>query len=98
MIPAEISFDLDMNENMPFVEGTFRLSGGQWQVFIFGPDSSVSTPLITTGKWASGVTGIFVKWPESLRLNKKSVVEVMSQHFVVTDWNEVHGPDSIKIR
>lgn len=29
---AEISFDLKMEDNMSFVEGTYRLEGGEWQV------------------------------------------------------------------
>ena len=35
MISGEISYDLVMGDDMAFVEGTFRISGGEWQVFIF---------------------------------------------------------------
>src|SRR5262245_47640183 len=31
---AEISYDLVMGEDMAFVEGTYRLPGGDWQVVI----------------------------------------------------------------
>ena len=32
---AEITFDLVMDDDMPFVEGCYRLPDGPWQVFIF---------------------------------------------------------------
>ena len=32
---AEITYDLVMDDNMNFVEGCYRLHGGEWQVFIF---------------------------------------------------------------
>lgn len=32
---ADITFDLVMTEDMPFVEGCYRLADGVWQVFIF---------------------------------------------------------------
>jgi hypothetical protein len=31
---AEITFDLVMDEDMGFVEGCYRLDGGEWKVFI----------------------------------------------------------------
>jgi hypothetical protein len=95
---AEISYDLDMNDEMSFVEGTYRLPGKRWQVLIFGPDSSVDRPEIITGKWESGVTGIFVKWPPSMKLNKQAVLTILSAQFKISDWSEVRGPDSIQLR
>ncbi len=96
---AQISFDLVMKDNMPFVEGTFLLPDHDWQVFIFGPDSTVSEPEVNAkGRWESGVTGVFVKWPESLTLNKSEVLRILSEHLGVTEWQEVNGPDSIQLR
>ena len=95
---AEISYDFVMTDQMSFVEGTYRLPGREWQVFIFGPDSSVTHPQAITGKWESGITGVFVKWPPSLTLNKKSVVELMSAQHGVSEWTEVRGPDSMQLR
>lgn len=34
LVPAEISYDLVMDDDMSFVEGTYRLPGGDWQVVI----------------------------------------------------------------
>src|SRR5688500_18251622 len=96
---AEISFDLVMSDNMPFVEGTYRLPGRDWEVVIFGPDDTVGEPVvITTGHWESGVTGTFVKWPPSRRLNKSVVLSVLSNTLGVTQWEEVQGPDSMQLR
>jgi hypothetical protein len=95
---AQISWDLVMDEDMAFVEGTFRLPDQEWQVFIFGPDSSVSVPEAKRGRWESGVTGIFVKWPRSTRLNKEAVFRLLSQQLGVTEWEEAVGPDSMQLR
>ena len=95
---AEISFDLVMEEEMEFVEGTYRIAGQEWQVFIFGPDSSVKSPKITFGNWESGITGLFVAWPKSLRLNKAVVLHTLSEALGAAEWEEVRGPDSIMLR
>ena len=95
---AEISFDLDMHDAMPFVEGTFRLPGGDWQVFTIGPDATVAVPQVTKGTWASGVRGLSVRWPDPMRLHRDSVLDLLSAELGVDEWTEVRGPDSIMIR
>ena len=45
---AQISFDLVMEDSMSFVEGTYRLPGRDWQVFIFGRDPAVSSSVFVT--------------------------------------------------
>jgi hypothetical protein len=74
---AEISFDLVMRDNMEFVEGTFRLSGSDWQVFIF-KRCPVERPKINSVEWNSGVSGFFVRIPESQKLDKATVQQVLS--------------------
>lgn len=96
---VEISFDLVMEEEMAFVEGTYRLPGEDWQVFIFGPDSRVREPVVRTGgRWASGVTGVFVAWPAGMTLNKAVVLRMLSEALGVAEWVEVSGPDSMELR
>ncbi len=34
-VKAEITFDFVMTEDMPFVEGCYRMDDGDWQVFMF---------------------------------------------------------------
>ena len=96
---AQISFDLVMEDNMSFVEGTYRLSGGEWQAFIFGADASVTHPVVRTdGHRESGVTGVHVKWPRRARLNKDVVLRLLAEQLSVTEWEEVRGPDSMMLR
>lgn len=94
---AEISYDLVMEDEMSFVEGTYRLPGHEWQVLIFsrGP---VASPDIESATWASGVTGVSVKFPEDAPLNQSVVEQLPGDRFGVDEWIEVRGPDSIQIR
>jgi hypothetical protein len=96
---AQISFDLVMEDNMSFVEGTYRLPERDWQVFIFGPDDRVTHPVVRTdGHWESGVTGVHVSWPPGAPLNKGVVLRLLSEQLGVTEWDEVRGPDSMMLR
>src|SRR5262249_35314102 len=56
-VKAEISYDLVMEDEMSFVEGTYRLPGGEWQVFIFIPWQGSNAVVWTRSEWDSGVTG-----------------------------------------
>src|SRR5690349_4294982 len=95
---ADISFGLIMTDDMEFVEGTYQLAGQEWQVFVFSPSSDVEEPQVLSETWPSGVSGVFAKWPRSKKLAKDVVLRVLSQHLGITDWREVHGPDSIQLR
>ena len=97
MMKAEISYDLLMNDDMAFVEGTLRLSGDRWQVFIFSR-FPVEKAEITLALWGSGVSGISVRFPVSQKLNKTVVEQVLSEALGVTEWIEVRGPDSMQLR
>jgi hypothetical protein len=96
---AEISFDLVMEDDMDFVEGTYRLPGHDWQVLVFSRRPPVEKLEINTkGHWASGVTGVSVRFPKAQMLNKAAVMRVLSDVLGVTEWQEVHGPDSMQLR
>lgn len=94
---GEISYDLIMDDNMPFVEGTYRLPNNQWQVFIFSKDP-IQQREVKHGKWDSGVTGVFIRVPCSTRLSKHVVEQVMAEVIGVDEWEEVNGPDSMNLR
>lgn len=94
---AEISYDLVMEEEMSFVEGTFRLPGGEWQVFIF-LRRDVTEPAWRRSRWDSGVTGVVVEYPNGRVLNKAVVETVLAGVLAVTEWVEVRGPDSMRLR
>jgi hypothetical protein len=96
---VEISYDLVMDDDMPFVEGTFLLPGGAWQVVIFSAfERDMPEPEVVPQVWVSGVTGVFVRYPRHARLNQAAVERVLSAALGVTEWVQVRGPDSMQIR
>ena len=97
---AEISFDLVMEDEMSQVEGTYRLDGGAWQVFIFLREypGVRNVGVRTNIVWESGVTGLNVIVADNAKLNKEVVLETLSHTLGVTQWSEVKGPDSIMLR
>jgi len=96
---AQISFDLVMHDEMPFVEGTYLLPGREWQVLIFSSYADLEKPVVLTdARWESGVTGVHIKWPACTRLNKYAVLQLLSEQLGVTHWQEVRGPDSMALR
>lgn len=94
---GEISYDLVMEEDMQFVEGTFRMGDGDWQVFIFKkaqiPQFEISPTL-----WESGVSGVTIKIDCSMPLNKRLVEQVLTEWLGVHKLNVVEGPDSMQLR
>jgi hypothetical protein len=99
-VKAEITFDLVMTEDMPFVEGCYRLDGGEWQVFMFRHSRRGMEPVGVKRdlSWGSGVTGLNAILPDDSKINKPIVLKIMSDALGVTEWIEVRGPDSIKLR
>lgn len=47
---------------------------------------------------AGGVTGLNAILPDSAKLNKSVVLQVLSDTLNVTEWLEVRGPDSMRLR
>ncbi len=94
---GEISYDLIMLDDMSFVEGTFRIEGGEWQVFIFSKDS-IKERNVSPGHWDSGVTGFFIRVPLTMRLNTQTVEQMMTDQVEVNQWQVVRGPDSMRLR
>jgi hypothetical protein len=96
---AEISYDLVMDDDMPFVEGTYRLPGGPWQVVIvLAFDRDVPEPQVVPQRWPSGVTGVVVRIPRGERINAAMVERVLSGGLGVSEWVWVRGPDSMELR
>jgi hypothetical protein len=94
---AEISYDLVMENDMSFVEGTYRLPGREWRVFIFSR-KDVAEPHVEQGSWESGVSGAFVHFPRSARLDQTAVERVLAGALEVREWVVVRGPDSMHLR
>jgi len=94
---GEISYDLVMEDDMAFVEGTYRVQNGDWQVFIFSR-KDIQTPEAKPSRWESGITGVVINVPRVFYLNKEVVEEMLSEWLEVSEWQEVRGPDSLQIR
>ncbi len=94
---AELSYDLVMEPDMDFVEGTLRISPADWQVFILSK-RDVPTPIVAPETWHSGATGVFVAFPRSEVLNQSAVETILGTHFNVSQWAVVRGPDSMQLR
>jgi hypothetical protein len=94
---AEITYDLIMDDDMPFVEGCYRLAGHDWEVFIISK-WRVNSTKYHCGKWDSGVTGYSIKVPWYMSLSMETVELVLSAKLDVNAWRTVRGPDSIVIR
>ncbi len=97
LMRAEISYDLVMENDMHFVEGTYRLPGQDWQVVIFSR-RPVASPEFKPTTWESGVAGVCVRFPKGWPLNKSVVERLLGEHLGVTEWVEVRGPDSMNLR
>jgi hypothetical protein len=96
---AEISYDLVMDDDMEFVEGTYRLPGGDWQVGIVSAfDRDVPAPRVVPQRWDSGVSGVVVRLPRAERINAATVERVLSEALGVSEWVRVRGPDSMQLR
>lgn len=94
---AQISFDLVMEQDMNFVEGTFRLGDGPWQILIFRKEPR-DHPVVSRQRWESGASGVVISVPEQLKLQRQMVVQLLSTEFGVRNWQEVEGPDSMSLR
>jgi hypothetical protein len=100
LLKGEISFDLVMEEDMPFVEGCYRLCDGEWHVFMVR-HSRGGTEYVGIYKdlvWKSGVAGLNVIVRDEERINKGTVLRLLSDALRATEWLEVQGPDSMQLR
>jgi hypothetical protein len=94
---GEISYDLVMDDDMEFVEGSYRICGCDWCVVIISK-RPIEVPSWQGCMWESGVSGIAVRVPLGMQLNSASVESLLSAILGIGDWERVRGPDSMKLR
>ena len=94
---GEISYDLVMVDEMDFVEGVYRLPGGDWQVVI-ASHYDVAAPEVLPQLWTSGATGVSIRFPRLQRLDRTAVEQALSASLGVWEWVVVRGPDSMQLR
>jgi hypothetical protein len=98
IIEAEISYDLMMEDELDFVEGTYRLPGGDWQVFVTH-SGNVPEVEVKPQVWDSGIRGVVIHFPlKNRKLNRTAIEAKLSDYFDTQTWKEVRGPDSIQLR
>lgn len=94
---GQISYDLVMDDDMRFVEGSYRYEGCDWCVFIISK-GAIDGPSWKGGMWESGVSGVAVQVPLGMHLNSASVESLLSEILGICKWERVRGPDSIQLR
>lgn len=96
---AEVSWDLEMSDDMPFIEGCFRLADGPWQIVTAFKRPEINEVETRTDLiWDSGVGGINVLFPDIFKLNSQTLLNEMSRVFDIDYWTETRGPDSMTLR
>jgi hypothetical protein len=93
----ELSFDTVPGEDADVVEGSYRVPGRPWEIFLF-EKRDVPEPRHHLSTWRSGITGIEFTFPKRAVLDREAVLRGMSEAFATTDWVEVRGPDSLLLK
>jgi hypothetical protein len=93
----EISFDTGLSDDESIVEGSYRVPGHLWQVFIFRKEA-VTELSHRFEVWESGITGIHFEVPGEAVLNRDYMLRAFSTAFEADDWVEVRGPDSLLMK
>jgi hypothetical protein len=98
----EISFDTGLEADNRIVEGSYRVPGRFWQVFLFQkertPGESVPELRHRFGAWQSGITGIEFDVPSEAVLDREYMLRAFASVFGTDDWVEVRGPDSLLLK
>jgi hypothetical protein len=101
---GEITFDTVIREEDEMhIEGCYRLDGEDWKVFYFthwhNGNIRVDAPRIRDpAVFQSGITGVDGVFPADQVLNKKSVMEILSEVVGFEKWDEVSGPNSLILK
>jgi hypothetical protein len=93
----ELSFDTRPGEDADVLEGSYRVPGRPWEIFLF-EKKDVPEPRHQLHTWRSGITGIEFALPRGTVLNREAVLRWMSEVFATRDWAEVRGPDSLVLK
>jgi hypothetical protein len=88
---GEISFDLVMEDEMDFIEGTYRLRHTEWQVFIFSRYDGIHVE-------SSCGNGVVFHIPRNMKLNREVAKQLLGERLYVDNWLEIRGPDSMRLR
>ena len=98
----EISFDTGLEDDNPIVEGSYRVPGKFWQIFLFEKADDRGEPVAELrhefGTWRSGITGISFLAPEGDVVDKAYILRAFASVFGTDEWVVVRGPDSLLLK
>ncbi len=99
----EISFDLVLEEDNDWMEGSYRLPGEFWKVVIFQKDDVPELQFQPghwkrSTQWERDITGIVIRFPRKAKMSREDLLHAMSKVFGYNDWVQVEGPDSMMLR
>ncbi|MCA9042108.1 MAG: hypothetical protein KDA65_17280 [Planctomycetaceae bacterium] len=99
----EISFDLVCEEDTDFMEGSYRLLGELWNVFILRKDDVQEMQIKPTTwrkftVWERDCNGIVIRFPMDVIMHRENILDAMSQAFGINDWIQIQGPNSMVLR
>jgi hypothetical protein len=93
----ELSFDTVLGRDADVVEGSYRVPGRLWEIFLF-EKKDVPEPRHHVSTWPSGITGLEFVLPKRAVLDRQAVLRGMAEAFGTQDWVEVRGPDSLLLK
>ncbi|AKJ08361.1 Hypothetical protein AA314_09987 [Archangium gephyra] len=93
----ELSFDTVVGEDADVVEGSYRVPGRPWEIFLF-EKRDIAEPRHHFSTWRSGITGLEFFLPKRAVLDREAVLRGLAEVFSTQDWVEVRGPDSLLLK
>ena len=98
----EISFDTGLEADNDLVEGSYRVPGAFWQIFLFRKEvdegQSLGALRHRFAEWPSGITGIAFDAPATDVIDREYIFRAFATVFGTDDWVEVRGPDSMLMK
>lgn len=99
----EISFDTVLEEDNGWAEGSYRLPGESWKVVIFRKDDVPELRFEACNwqrptRWEREITGVVIRFPRTARMGRADLLQAISRAVGFSEWVEVRGPDSMRLR
>ncbi|MEZ6142468.1 MAG: hypothetical protein R3B84_18065 [Zavarzinella sp.] len=102
-IRPEISFDLVMEDEHQYMEGSYRLPGTLWNVVIFKKSEvdelayefTIWEPATI---WERAASGVVIRFPLKAKMGLEEILSAMTKVFQFKNWTVVNGPDSMLLR
>ena len=98
----EISFDTGLEADNDLVEGSYRVPGSFWRIFLFRKEDDEGRCFAELRRhsveWPSGIAGITFDAPAEAVIDREYIFRAFADAFGTDDWVEVRGPDSMLMK